>query len=87
MSPCYQQDCVAIHFTWKKDWDAVRQILPMLEERFAHFDARPHWGKLFTMSPDRLQSLYEKLTDFRQLLDRYDPAGKFRNAYLDTYIF
>jgi xylitol oxidase len=87
MSPCYQQDCVAIHFTWKKDWDSVRQLLPMIEERLAQFDARPHWGKLFTMAPDSLQSLYEKLTNFRQLLDRYDPAGKFRNAFLDRYIF
>jgi xylitol oxidase len=59
----------------------------MIEERLAQFDARPHWGKLFKMAPDSLQSLYEKLTNFRQLLDRYDPAGKFRNAFLDRYIF
>ena len=33
MSPCYQQDCVAIHFTWKPDWDGVRNVLPIIEER------------------------------------------------------
>ena len=27
MSPCYQQACVAIHFTWKLNWEAVRQLL------------------------------------------------------------
>ncbi len=28
MSPCYGQACVGIHFTWKKNWGAVRQLLP-----------------------------------------------------------
>src|SRR5438045_7388600 len=49
MSPCYRQACVAIHFTWKKDWEAVRHLLPLIEEQLAPLDARPHWGKLFTM--------------------------------------
>jgi xylitol oxidase len=87
MSPCYKQECVAIHFTWKKDWHRVGMLLPMLEEQLAPLGARPHWGKLFTMPPSRVQSLYEKLPDFRRLLRHYDPKGKFRNAFLDTYIF
>ena len=87
MSPCYQQACVALHFTWKKDWPAVSKLLPLIEEQLAPFDARPHWGKLFTMPPARLQSLYAKLPEFRQLLRSYDPQGKFRNAFLDTYIY
>ncbi len=87
MSPCYQQACVSIHFTWKKNWPAVRQLLPVIEEQLAPLRARPHWGKLFTMPPTRLQSLYEKLPDFQQLLRDHDPQGKFRNAFLDTYIF
>ena len=28
LSPCYQQPCVTIHFTWKPDWPAVSQLLP-----------------------------------------------------------
>jgi xylitol oxidase len=87
MSPCYRQACVAIHFTWKKDWPAVSSVLPMIEEQLAPFNARPHWGKLFTIPPARLRSLYERLPDFQQLLRSYDPQGKFRNAFLDTYIF
>ncbi|HYO56938.1 FAD-binding protein [Archangium sp.] len=86
MSPCYKQACASIHFTWKKDWHSVRKLLPMLEEQLAPLSARPHWGKLFTMPPSRLQSLYEKLPDFQQLLRHYDPKGKFRNMCLDTYI-
>jgi xylitol oxidase len=87
MSPCYRQACVAIHFTWKKNWQAVRKLLPMIEEQLAPLDARPHWGKLFSISPARLQSMYAKLPDFQQLLRHYDPQGKFRNTFLDTYIF
>jgi xylitol oxidase len=87
MSPCYQQACVAIHFTWQKDWPAVRKLLPLIEEELAPLHARPHWGKLFTMPPARLQSLYERLPDFQQLLRHYDPQGKFRNAFLDTYVY
>ena len=87
MSPCYGRDSVSIHFTWKPNWPEVRKVLPIIEEQLAPFDARPHWGKLFTVRPERLQSLYEKLPEFRQLLMRYDPHGKFRNAYLDKYIF
>jgi len=87
MSPCYRQTCAAIHFTWKQDWPAVRELLPTIEEQLAPFNARPHWGKLFTMPPARLRSLYEKLPDFQDLLRSYDPQGKFRNAFLDTYIF
>jgi xylitol oxidase len=87
MSPCYQQASVAIHFTWQKEWQAVEELLPLLEAQLAPFGARPHWGKLFTMPPARLQSLYPRLPDFRQLLQHYDPQGKFRNSFLDTYIF
>ncbi len=86
MSPCYHQDCVALHFTWLKDWPAVERLLPTLESELAPFDARPHWGKLFTTSPARLHALYPKLPDFRQLLHEVDPGGKFRNDYLDTIL-
>jgi alditol oxidase len=87
MSPCYKQACVAIHFTWNADWDGVRSLLPMIEDQLEPFKARPHWGKLFMMAPARLQSLYEKLSNFQELLHDYDPQGKFRNAFLDKYIF
>lgn len=87
MSPCYKRDSMTIHFTWKPEWPAVKAVLPMIEEQLAPFDARPHWAKLFTMAPSRLQSHYAKLPDFRELLMHYDPNGKFRNAYLSNNIY
>ena len=87
LSPCYKQACVALHFTWKKDWDAVKQLLPLIEEQLAPFQARPHWGKLFTLPPTQVRALYERLSDFQDLLHEYDPQGKFRNAFIDSYVF
>ena len=87
MSPCYQQDCVAFHFSWDKNWPAVRNLLVMIEKQLAPFDVRPHWGKLFTMPAAQVQSRYKKLADFQDLLRTYDSQGKFRNTFLDTYIF
>lgn len=86
LSPCYEQACVGLHFTWKQDWAAVKQVLPRIEERLTPLGARPHWGKLFTLAPAQLPTLFPKLFDFQQRRRDYDPAGKFRNAFLDTYI-
>ncbi|TKK71734.1 FAD-binding protein [Ilyomonas limi] len=87
MSPCYQQDSVTLHFTWKQEWDAVSKLLPQIEKALAPFNAKPHWGKLFTMPADVLDSRYEKLADFKQLVARYDPQGKFRNAFLEEKLY
>ncbi len=87
MSSCYKQESVGLHFTWKNNWEEVQQVLPKIEEVLSPFQARPHWGKLFTLAPKKVQSLYEKLPDFQQLLKKYDPNGKFRNKFMDSYIF
>lgn len=87
MSPCFERPSLAIHFTWIQDWNNVSKVLPLIEEQLHPFNARTHWGKLFTMPPSRIQSLYPKLHDFRKLADEFDPEGKFRNEYLEKYIF
>ena len=87
LSPAYQQDSVAFHFTWKRDWANVQKLLPLIEEALRPFNPRPHWGKLFTLTPAAVQAQYKKLPAFRELLQQYDPSGKFRNPYLDKYIF
>jgi alditol oxidase len=86
MSTAYRRDSVAFHFTWHLDWGAVRLALPVIEDALTPFEPRPHWGKLFTMPPEMVGSSYEKLPAFVALLRRHDPAGKFRNAFLDRYL-
>ncbi|MGA3090016.1 MAG: D-arabinono-1,4-lactone oxidase [Terriglobales bacterium] len=87
LSPCYQQPCVTIHFTWKPDWPVVSKLLPVIEKELAPFHARPHWGKLFTMSSTELRSFYRKMPEFIDLSRKYDPQGKFHNEYLIRNIF
>jgi alditol oxidase len=87
MSPSYRRASVAIHFTWQLDWTGVHQVLPDIEDALAPFEPRPHWGKLFTIPPEVVRSRYEKLPAFVDLLHRHDPAGKFRNTFLERYIF
>ncbi len=87
MSPCYKRPSLTIHFTWKPEWAAVKNVLPMIEEQLAPFNARPHWAKLFTIAPSRLRELYPRLAEYQALLHQYDPGGKFRNEYLSTNFY
>ena len=86
MSPCYRQPSTTLHFTWKPDWPAVSQLLPLIEQQLAPFHAKPHWGKLFTMSPQHIHSLYTRMPDFKKLVAKYDPERKFRNTWLEHYM-
>jgi len=87
MSPCYKQNSVTIHFTLKPDWPTVSKLLPVIERELSPFDVRPHWGKLFTLAPERLRARYEKFPEFVELSKKYDPHGKFRNDFLNKNIF
>jgi alditol oxidase len=86
MSPCRGEDCVSLHFTWAPDGVGVAALLPLLDAALASMDGRPHWGKLFDTPPARLRALYPRLPDFRRLVAELDPAGKFRNAFLELHL-
>jgi xylitol oxidase len=86
LSPFYEQDSVAFHFTWKPRPDEVLAVLPQIEAALAPFKPRPHWGKLFVTSPAGLEAAYPKLPDFRRLKRGLDPGGKFRNAFIAHYV-
>jgi xylitol oxidase len=87
MSMNYQQDGVGFHFSWERDWPAVQKALLALEEALAPFNPRPHWGKLFVMPADRVRGRYPMLGAFHDLATRLDPTGKFRNGFVDDYVF
>src|SRR5882724_12229012 len=86
ISPCYQRASMALHFTWKPEWPAVKRVLPLIEEKLAPFGARPHWAKLFTMPSAHLRSRYAKMSAYQTMLARYDPNGKFRNEFISNHI-
>jgi alditol oxidase len=87
MSPAYRQDCMAIHFTWKPESEEIHKVLPLIEAKLAPFNAKPHWGKVFTMPPSRIKQVYGNTPQFQALLKQYDPQGKFRNQFIDANIF
>ncbi len=87
MSMAYERPSLAIHFTWKPEWPAVKEVLPQIEAALEPFEPRPHWGKLFTLAPAKLQPHYPRLADFRELVKHYDPAGKFRNEFVEKNLY
>ena len=87
MSPSYQRDSIAIHFTLKPHPKEVQRLLPIIEQELAPYGVRPHWGKLFTIDSKTLLSRYPRAEDFLAMVGEYDPEGKFRNAYLDRVLY
>jgi len=82
LSPAHGRDSVALHFTWIEDTPAVLPVVRRVEEALSAFDARPHWGKVFTVPPAELRLRYARLADFRALAESLDPTGKFTNAFV-----
>ncbi|WP_437022961.1 D-arabinono-1,4-lactone oxidase [Streptomyces sp. enrichment culture] len=82
LSPSHGRDTVAVHFTWIEDTEAVLPVVRRVEQALDAFEARPHWGKVFTTPAAVLRDRYPRLGDFRALARELDPAGKFTNAFV-----
>jgi alditol oxidase len=86
LSPQYATDTIGIHFTWKREQQAVERVLVDVEAALAPFTARPHWGKLFLARAPEIAPLYERLPDFLALAARMDPRCAFRNRWLEERV-
>ena len=86
MSMNYEEDCVGIHFTWKRQPEAVHKILIQIEQALTPFKARPHWGKVFYANAETIAPLYKRHSDFVRLMEQLDPRGAFRNRWLKTHV-
>jgi alditol oxidase len=86
MSMSYEQDSVAFHFTWKREPEAVQQIVAQIEDALRPFEARPHWGKVFHADAAAITPLYQRHSDFVRLQERLDPRGAFRNSWLKARV-
>ena len=78
-SMAYQRDSVALHFTWMRDQAAVEAAVAEVEAAIARYEPRPHWGKVFTMTPPTVPQL-------RRLAAELDPHGIFANDFTDKYL-
>ncbi len=86
MSPSYGRETMALHFTWVEDATAVLPVVRRVEEALAGLEARPHWGKVFTMAAEELRARYPRVGDFRELVRSLDPGGKFTNAFVRDFL-
>ena len=85
LSEAYGRDSLAIHFTWKPDVAGVRAFLPTLEAALAPFNARPHWGKLFTDENFDFHALYPQFAPWLTYREGLDPDRKFINEQLSLW--
>ncbi len=86
LSPAYQRDSTAFHFTWVPDDAAVAPVRRAAEQALAPFAPRPHWAKLSGIDPQTVRDSYDHAADFQRLRLQYDPAGKFGNDFVDRYL-
>jgi alditol oxidase len=82
LSPSYERDVVAIHFTWKDLPAEVGAVIPRIEQALAPFGARPHWGKVHAFDAERIAAVHPRLADARAVFERLDPDARFANAHL-----
>uniref|UniRef100_A0A942T6G4 FAD-binding protein n=1 Tax=Neobacillus citreus TaxID=2833578 RepID=A0A942T6G4_9BACI len=82
LAPSTGRASVGIHFTFRREPEAVSAAVERIEEVLAPFDPRPHWGKVSVASVERLRQAYPRLADFAALARDLDPTGRFRNAFL-----
>ncbi len=87
-SPAYGAETIGIHFSWAlREVPEVMALCAEIEAMLLPLGARPHWGKVILSPAAALAPLYPRMWDFRALAARLDPAGKFRNAFLDRHVF
>jgi len=86
LSMNYQRASLGLHFTWIADTAAVLPAVAAVEEQLAPLEPRPHWGKVFTQDAATVRGRYPRFADFRALARRHDPAGVFRNAWLNDIL-
>ncbi|MUV36720.1 L-gulonolactone oxidase [Lentibacillus sp. JNUCC-1] len=81
LSPAYNRDSayVAVHMYKGMPF---QPYFDALEEVFRHYEGRPHWGKMHTMTYEELNTAYPQLQNFLDLRQELDPNGLFLNSYL-----
>jgi xylitol oxidase len=86
LSPQYEQDTVCIHFTWRREQEAIERVLVDIERALEPFSPRPHWGKLFLADAATIAQRYPRLGDFSALAARLDPRAAFTNDWLAAHV-
>ncbi|MFJ3383687.1 MULTISPECIES: D-arabinono-1,4-lactone oxidase [unclassified Curtobacterium] len=86
LAPSSERQSVGIHFTFRRDAEAVAAAVVRIEDVLAPFDPRPHWGKVSAATPERLHEAYPHLSEFAAVARELDPTGRFRNPFLERVL-
>ncbi len=86
LSETQGRDSLAIHFTFAKHPAEVAELLPLIEKVLEPFTPRPHWGKVSALSASEIEARYPRLPEFRALVAKYDPEGKFGGDWVDEKV-
>jgi len=70
---------ISIHRTAGEDY---RPYFDLIEPIFWKHGGRPHWGKVHSLSAERLAGLYPHFGDFQKLRAELDPNGRMLNDHL-----
>jgi hypothetical protein len=49
-------------------------------------NARLHWGKYYPLTNEDIEGLFPSLAEFRQICEKVDPRGVFRNEYAERVL-
>lgn len=81
LSPAYQRDSayIAVHMFKGMEF---QPYFSAVEEIFEHYRGRAHWGKMHTMTTEKLEHAYPKFHDFLRVREELDPYRMFTNDYL-----
>jgi L-gulonolactone oxidase len=76
---CY----IAVHMFNGMPWEPYFRGV---EEIMDGYGGRPHWGKRHFQNAETLAERYPKWEEFGRVRARLDPAGRFRNDYIDRVL-
>ena len=73
-----------ISYQWPSERDGFFKFANFIGPAIAKlFDGRCHWGKYNPLDRDTNERLYPRIKEFREIVDRYDPQGNFKNDWLE----
>jgi L-gulonolactone oxidase len=61
----------------------AQNLFKEFEALISDYEGRPHWGKSFSGTHEKIRKLYPAYDDFNRLRRSCDPKGLFRNRFVD----
>lgn len=90
MSPCYDQDVCFINIIVFRPYDKFIPYEPYwkyYEDLMMSVGGKPHWAKAHSLTVADIEKMFPKFQEFREICEKLDPHGVFRNEYVEKVIF